>query len=63
MTLYHLHKFFRKNDEEEMEQFMRIATAQLRGTYKFGPQRLAVAAKMYSRWKNRKANNDDKETK
>lgn len=60
MTLYHLHKFFRENDEEEMQQFMRIATAQLRSTYKFAPQRVAVAAKMYTLWKSRKANSNVK---
>lgn len=54
MTLYDLHKFFSKDDEQEMEQFMRIAMAQLSSTYKFKPQRLAVAAKMYSKWKKRK---------
>jgi hypothetical protein len=55
MTLYDLHKMFSKDDEQEMEQFMRIAMAQLRGIYKFKPQRLAVAAKMYSQWKKRKS--------
>lgn len=54
MTLYDLHKFFSKDDEQEMEQFMRIATAQIKSIYKFKPQRVAVAAKMYSRWKRRK---------
>lgn len=55
MTLYDLQKFFLKKNEDEMNQFMRIAQAQLKSTYKFAPQRLAVAAKMYSRWINRKA--------
>lgn len=54
MTLYDLHKFFSKDDEREMEQFMRIAMARLQTTYKFKPQRVAVAAKMYSQWKKRK---------
>jgi hypothetical protein len=61
MTLYHLHKYFSKETEEEMEQFMRIAQAQLRSVYKFGPQRLAVAAKMYTKWKNRKADEETEE--
>ena len=56
MTLYDLQKFFLKKNEDEMNQFMRIAQARLKSTYKFPPQRLAVAAKMYSRWINRKAN-------
>jgi hypothetical protein len=55
MTLYDLQRFFLKKNEEEMNQFMRIAQAQLKSTYKFAPQRAAVAAKMYSRWINRKA--------
>jgi len=54
MTLYNLHKLFSKNDEQEMEQFIRIAMARLSSTHKFKPQRLAVAAKMYSKWKKRK---------
>jgi hypothetical protein len=54
MTLYHLHKFFSKDDVREMEQFMRIAMARLRTTYQFKPQRVAVAAKMYSEWRKRK---------
>jgi hypothetical protein len=58
MTLYDLHKFFSKDDEREMEQFMRIAMARLQSTYKFKPQRVAVAAKMYSKWKNRKDDGD-----
>lgn len=39
-------------DDKEREQFIRIAMAQIRSKYKFRPQRLAVAAKMYIRWKN-----------
>jgi hypothetical protein len=30
----------------------------LQSTYKFKPQRVAVAAKMYSQWKKRKDNGD-----
>ena len=41
-----------KTDDKEREQFIRIAMAQIRSKYKFRPQRLAVAAKMYIRWKN-----------
>ena len=41
-----------KKDDKEMEQFIRIAMAQIKSKYKFRPQRLAVAAKMYIRWKN-----------
>lgn len=55
MTLYDLHKLLKKDNEEEMMQFMRIAQAQIRSNYKFAPQRIAVAAKMYTKWKNRKA--------
>lgn len=40
---------------KDMEQFMRIANARLRSIYKFKPQRVAVAAKMYVEWKQRKA--------
>lgn len=58
MNIYYLHKYFSKETEREMEQFMRIAQAKLRGTYKFAPQRLAVAAKMYTKWKNRQANEE-----
>ena len=32
------------------DQFIRIALAKLKKTYKFYPQRLAVAAKMYRKW-------------
>ena len=42
------------SNPEEMEQFMRIAMARLRGEYKFAPQRRAVAARMYTKWLNRK---------
>jgi len=42
-----------RKDDKEMDQFIRIAMAQIRSKYKFRPQRLAVAAKMYTRWKNR----------
>ena len=36
------------------DQFIRIALAKLKKTYKFYPQRLAVAAKMYRKWIDRK---------
>jgi hypothetical protein len=35
------------------DQFMRIAMARLKRDYPFRPQRLAVAAKMYTRWMER----------
>ena len=38
----------------EMEQFLRIANARLRKVYKNPQQRSAWAAKMYSRWLQRK---------
>lgn len=38
------------------EQFMRIAMARLKSRYKFKPQRLAIASKMYITWINRKRN-------
>lgn len=34
-------------DTNERDQFMRIAMARLRSVYKFYPQRLAMAARMY----------------
>ena len=37
------------------EQFMRIAMARLRSTYRFKPQRRAVAAKMWVRYLERKS--------
>jgi hypothetical protein len=40
------------------EQFIRIAMARLKSVYPFYPQRLAVAAKMYSNWKKRNENTD-----
>lgn len=39
-------------------QFMRLALALIRKHYRFGPQRRAVAAKMYVRWLNRKKENE-----
>lgn len=41
--------------ESQQEQFMRIAMARLKSTYKFRPQRFAVAAKMYRNWKERQS--------
>jgi hypothetical protein len=38
------------------EQFMRIAMARLKKTYRFKPQRMAVAAKMYTRYVERLVN-------
>ena len=38
------------------EDFIRIAMAQLRGKYKYKPQRLARAAFMYRKWIERQAN-------
>jgi len=35
------------------DQFMRIAMARLKRDYPFRPQRIAVAAKMYTRWMER----------
>jgi len=36
------------------DQFMRIAMARLKSTYRFKPQRCAVASKMYVEWMQRK---------
>jgi len=36
------------------EQFLRIANARLRRTYKYEPQRRAWCAKMWSKWCERK---------
>jgi hypothetical protein len=63
MTLYDLQQFFLKKNEDEMNQFMRIAQARIKNIYKFPPQRLAVAAKMYTNWKNRKADEAGEKTK
>ena len=41
------------NKTNMKDQFMRIAMARLRSIYKFYPQRLAVAARMYREWLNR----------
>lgn len=38
------------------EQFMRIAMARLRSIYRFKPQRRAMAAKMWTRFLERKSN-------
>lgn len=37
-----------------MTQFMRIAMARLRRVYPYAPQRRAWAAKMYTKWQERK---------
>ena len=42
------------------EQFMRIAMARLRPVYPFRLQRIAVAAKMWSRFISRKVGAEDK---
>ena len=39
--------------ETLQEQFIRIAMARLKATYKFKPQRCAMAAHMYRRWLDR----------
>ena len=36
------------------DQFIRIALARLRKSYPFYPQRIAVAARMYRTWLDRK---------
>lgn len=41
---------------KQMQQFLRIANAMLKKTYKNKQQRQAWAAKMYSRWMSRKQN-------
>ena len=40
----------------DRDRFIRIAMALLKNDYKFRPQRLAVASKMYVRWIERKKN-------
>ncbi len=40
--------------EDTREQFIRIAMAIIKDKYRFRPQRLAVASKMYTRWLDRK---------
>jgi hypothetical protein len=40
--------------ESTREQFIRIAMAIIKDEYRFRPQRLAVASKMYTRWLDRK---------
>ena len=39
--------------ESTREQFIRIAMAILKEEYRFRPQRLAIASKMYNRWRER----------
>jgi hypothetical protein len=39
--------------ETLQEQFIRIAMARLKPTYRFKPQRIAVAANMYRKWLDR----------
>ena len=39
--------------ENTREQFIRIAMAIIKDEYRFRPQRLAVASKMYTRWLER----------
>lgn len=41
---------------EERDAFVRIAKARLRSAYPFKPQRIAIAAKMWRRWFERKEN-------
>lgn len=40
--------------ESKQDQFMRIAIARLQKEYRFFPQRVAIAARMYSKWLDRK---------
>ena len=44
-------------EKEVRDQFTRIARARLASKYKFSPQRMAIAAKMYIRWLERKGTN------
>lgn len=46
----------------DMQAFLRIANARLKSIYKFGPQRRAVIAKMYSRWLERKQNESERKS-
>jgi hypothetical protein len=39
---------------EDRDQFVRLASALLKSRYKFKPQRVAIAAKMYIQWLERK---------
>jgi hypothetical protein len=39
---------------EDRDQFVRLASAMLKSRYQFKPQRLAIAAKMYIQWLERK---------
>lgn len=41
------------------EQFIRIAMARLKKDYPFYPQRIAIAAKMWSRFKSRRCEEAD----
>lgn len=43
---------------KEMESFLRIANARMRGKYPFKSQRNAVVAKMYVNWLDRKNKNE-----
>ena len=40
--------------ESKQDQFMRIAMALIQKEYRFFPQRIAVAARMYRKWLDRK---------
>ena len=40
--------------QEVRDQFTRIARARLASRYKFKPQRMAIAAKMFREWNERK---------
>jgi hypothetical protein len=44
------------SDKTTREQFIRIAMARLKPLYRFKPQRLAVASKMFVRFLERKNN-------
>ena len=57
MTMDCTEEFVRLNLKAmDRDRFIRIAMALLKNEYRFRPQRLAVASKMYSRWIERKNN-------
>ena len=43
-------------NEEQQNNFVRIAEAQIKSIFPYGPLRRAWAAKMYGEWINRKKN-------
>tara|TARA_R110001606_G_scaffold10599_2_gene45753 strand:- start:706 stop:921 length:216 start_codon:yes stop_codon:yes gene_type:complete len=46
-------KKLEKQTEKSKDQFIRIALAKLKKKYRFYPQRIAMAAKMYRSWIDR----------